>query len=233
MNRKTSPPAPNEQPQSARPRSGEADLLETIRDLRERDYDDDDDVVAPEIVNMSVMSIPDVIARVLASDDRGELLEVARLLDAAQQSERSIIFYTPIGAVKCRINWRSASPEDLRKTEGLMFVKLRSSSVTFVPDAGAVFDVGFEDYDGRIRVMCMAQQQLYPGVDLLCFMLHTRAMEKQGVLRDGAPSVVSGKPSAAVDNDEPVAENEKAASVHEAAGALARRECEDFDKIRE
>ena len=176
--------------------------------------------------------VPDVIRRVLESEDRGELLEVARLLDAAAQTERSIVFYTPIGDVKCRINWRSASPEDLRRTEGLMFVKLRSSAVTFVPKAGAVFDVGFEDYDGRIRVMCMAQQQLYPGVDLLCFMLHTAAMEKQGVLKDGAPSVVSGKPSVNVDGGEPVADNEKSASAAALDSVSKINEPADFDQVR-
>lgn len=177
--------------------------------------------------------VPDVIRRVLESEDRGELLEVARLLDAAAKTERNIVFYTPIGAVKCRINWRSASPDDLRRTDGIMFVKLRSSAVSFVPKIGAAFDVGFEDYDGRLHVICLAMQQLYPGVDLLCFMLHTPTMEKQGVLRDGAPSVVSGKPSVDVDNGEPVAENEKSASAAALESVSKIPQPVDFDQVRE
>lgn len=159
--------------------------------------------------------MPEVIARVLASPEGPELVEVARLLDKASATERNIIFFTPVGDIKCRINWRSCSPSDLAKSGELFLIKLRSSSVAFVPKPGAVFDIGFEDYAGRISVVCLAPpQQLYPGVDLMCFLPHNSAMEKTGRLNDGAPSVVSGNPSDTVSKEgEPIVEHEKAAST--------------------
>ena len=165
--------------------------------------------------------VPPLITRVLASPDRGELLEVARMLDQGSKQDRHIIFHTPIGDIKCRINWQSCEPEQLKGSENIFFVKMRSADVAFTPKSGAVFEIGFAGYARTFPMVCLAPpQQLYPGVDLMCFLPHNLAMEKTGKLADGSPSIVSGEPSNTTDKlGEPIVDGEKSAS-------------EDFDQIR-
>lgn len=153
--------------------------------------------------------IPVEILDVLNSAERNELMEVARQLRRSQEHERTLLFITPVGAIKCTVNWMSCQPKDI-STSSMFFVKTRANALAFIPNPGAVFDISFEGYPGRTKVMCLAEpQRLYPGVDLLCFMPHTPGMEKTGKLNDQAPSVVSGKPSTTVVEDEPVVEGEQ------------------------
>jgi hypothetical protein len=160
---------------------------------------------------------------VLTSPDRAELIEVAKMLDQGSKQERFIIFLTPYGDIRCRINWQSCEPENLRGSENIFFVKMRSSDVAFTPKSGAHFEIGFSGYAHTFEMVCLAPpQQLYPGVDLMCFLPHNPAMEKNGKLKEGTPSVVSGAPSNTVDPaGEPVVEGEKSASTL------------DFDRARD
>ncbi len=168
-------------------------------------------------------SLPAPIARVLASPDRAELIEVAKMLDQCSKRERFIIFYTPIGDIRCRINWQSCEPENLRGSDSIFFVKMRSSDVAFTPKSGATFEIGFAGYSHTFSVVCLAPpQQLYPGVDLMCFLPNNSGMEKNGKLKAGMPSVVSGAPSDQVSLDgEPIVDGEKSAST------------QDFDRARD
>ena len=161
------------------------------------------------IPQVATPEIPIEILDVLKSPERHELLEVARHLRRSQEHARTLIFITPIGDIKCTVNWMSCNPGEI-SSASMFFVKTRANSLAFVPKPGAVFDISFEGYPGQTRVMCLAEpQRLYPGVDLLCFMLHNPGMEKNGQLKEGAPSVVSGSPSTEIIDDEPVADGEK------------------------
>lgn len=173
------------------------------------------------------VSVPDVILAVLNSDSRRELVEVARML--SETSERGLIFHTAVGDIHCRINWRSAHPAEIK--DELLIVKLRTSATTFIPKPGSIFEISFDDYAGRITVLCASTPcRLYPGVDLLCFIPQTTAMEKTGRLNEGAPSTVSGRPSDTVDAaGEPLVDGEKSAAVVKLPDAPAGA----FDFIRE
>lgn len=170
---------------------------------------------------------PEVITKLLASPARDELLGIANMLEAVSRSSYRIIFHTPVGDIKCQVSWLSQAPGVILRSEGMFFVKMRSDAMVFTPRPGAVFDIGFEGTDGRLAVVCLAEpQRLYPGVDLLCFMPHNSAVEKNGRLKEDAPSVVSGKPSNEVVNGEPVVSGEKpAATIWPAPG-------KDFDNVR-
>jgi hypothetical protein len=162
--------------------------------------------------------IPVEILDVLNSAERNELMEVARQLRRSQEHERTLLFITPVGNIKCTVNWMSCQPKDI-STSSMFFVKTRVNALAFIPKPGAVFDISFEGYPTQTKVMCLAEpQRLYPGVDLLCFMPHTPAMEKTGKLSDQAPSVVSGKPATTVVENEPVVEGEQ--PMHKAAFTL-------------
>ena len=226
MKGRTTPPSATDDIHSGQ-RIPEDDTNDLLRKLREgMDYDPAHHTVdAPreEAAAPHQLSIPPAVARVLASADRNELIEVAKMLDQDSARERFIIFYTPVGDIRCRINWQSCEPEHLKGNDGIFFVKMRSSDVAFTPKSGALFEIGFAGYSHKFSVVCLAPpQQLYPGVDLMCFLPHNSSMEKNGKLNEGAPSVVSGAPSDKVDGGgEPVVDGEKAASVV------------DFDRARD
>lgn len=219
MSKRTSPPSASDDIRSGQ-RIPEDDTIDLIRSLRQGSDDDDYSVspasqATPIIKGEHTTPLPPAVLRVLDSPDRAELIEVAKMLDQGSKSERFIIFYTPVGDIKCRINWQSCEPENLRGNENLFFVKMRSSDVAFTPKSGALFEIGFVGYAHKFQVVCLAPpQQLYPGVDLMCFLPHNSAMEKNGKLQEGVPSVVSGAPSDAVDAaGEPVVSGEKSASL--------------------
>jgi hypothetical protein len=171
--------------------------------------------------------VPDVITKLLASASRDELLEIANMLEAASRLSHRIVFHTPVGDIKCQVSWLSQAPGILLRSEGMFFVKMRSEAMVFTPKPGAVFDIGFEGADGRLTVVCLAEpQRLYPGVDLLCFMPHNSPVEKNGKLKDDAPSVVSGAPSNEIVNGEPVVAGEKPVA------AVWPDTAKDFDNVR-
>lgn len=196
-----------------------------LRQLRNSDDDERDNKPINAKVSAapsSTSAVPPSIANVLVSPARGELIEIAKMLEQGAKQERFLIFYTPVGDIRCRINWQSCEPKDLHNNDNLFFVKMRSADVAFTPKAGAAFNIGFAGYAHSFSVVCLAPpQQLYPGVDLLCFLRQNSSMEKNGKLNEGAPSVVTGKPSNAVTADgEPIVKGEEAVAI-------------DFDKVRD
>lgn len=175
------------------------------------------------------VDIPIEILDVLKSPERQELIEVAALLRRSHEHTRVMLFMTPIGDIRVTVNWMSCKPSDINP-DGMFFVKTRANSLAFIPKPGAVFDVAFEGVKGQVSVVCLAApQRLYPSVDLLCFMPHTPFMEKTGQLNEGAPSVVSGRPSTVVVDGEPVAEGEE--PMRKSAFA-ATSKFADFDQVR-
>lgn len=182
---------------------------------------------------VSSPAVPSVITRVLASDTKDELLGVAHFLDPKNTKHLTLVFHTPIGDVKSQVKWTDKLPSDLSKHERLMLIQVKSSEVMFSPTPGAELEISFVGCHGRLKVTCLAPpQNLYPGIDLFCFLPHNDSMEKQGVLKEDAPSVVSGKPGDTVDQGgEPIVEGEKSAAVLENV-TFADSEKEDFDKAR-
>ena len=237
-------------------RTPEDDTLDMMADIRNGIDDDihdptdpldvDDLAESPEVETVDpaqpvqpatpeLSPVPAVIRRVLNSPDSGELLEIAKLLDATNSKERFIIFMTPIGDIRCKMNWMSCSPSDILPDK-LLFIKIRTASLVFIPKPGAAFDIGFADYPGRVSVVCMAEpQQLYPGIDLLCFMTHNPPVEKNGRLQERAPSVVSGEASNDVQDGEPTRTGERPFAVDSLtkAAVLRARLKPDWDETRQ
>jgi hypothetical protein len=183
---------------------------------------------APLAPSKPTGDIPVEILDVLKSPDRQELVEVAQLLRRSQYHSQTMLFVTPLGDIKCTVNWMSCSPHQINPNS-MFFVKTRANTLAFIPKPGAEFDIAFEGAKGSARVVCLAEPlRLYPGVDLLCFMPHTPFVEKTGQLKDGAPSVVSGKPATAVIDDEPVVDGEQPMRKE----AFSIRQSVDFDKVR-
>jgi hypothetical protein len=220
-----------------------ANLLRDLRNGFDDDLDDSltssepersDPITAPTATPSPGVNVPEVVARVLAGACRQEFIEIAKLLDAEAESFRYIRFVTPIGDIRCRINWISCAPSDI-KVDGMFFIKVRAGDMMFTPKPGATFDVGFDGYPDRVvSVVCLAEpQRLYPGVDLLCFMAHNRLVEKTGRLKEGAPSVVSGGASNSVQGGEPVLNTERATELSEMQKeALVKSPTRDWDQPR-
>lgn len=189
----------------------------------------------PTSLAVPAVGLPPVLQRLFGTDMEEELMAVAKLLDARRQRKLTLVFHTPIGDVKCPVNWSSTPPDQVHKCDTLLLILVRSSDSMFIPTPGARLQVSFAEHShsSRLSVMCLAPpMKLYPGVgiDLLCFLPDVSSVEKNGKLKEGAPSVVSGTPSDAVDAaGEPVVEGEKSASVK----VLSTDHYEDFDQPRE
>lgn len=175
----------------------------------------------PEVITApTTPAMPPALAKLIGTDAEDELMAVARFLDVRNKKKLTLVFHTPIGDVKCPVNWSSTESSQLHRSKHLLLILVRSSESMFVPRPGSELEISFLEHrdQPRLRVLCLAPpMQLYPGVgvDLLCFLPQTESVEKQGVLHDGAPSVVSGRPSDIVDAEtgEPVISGEKSASV--------------------
>lgn len=192
---RTSPPALSDDCIS-RPTTEEDVNRELIRRLRdEEDYGVEEGTSvkiqttsATNAAGVSSVSVPGIISKVLNSTDRQELLAIAEMLDRTSAKEQFIKFVTPVGDIRCKICWMSCRPDELKGSENLFFVKIRTADASFIPKSGAVFDVGFSDSGPTFSVMCLAPPQpLYPGIDLMCFLPHNNPMEKNGKLKDGVP----------------------------------------------
>jgi hypothetical protein len=212
------------------PRDSIDDLGDVLTNLREGVDDYTETEIAEEEIRTpaSPVGVPDVVARAMASH-REELLSVAEFL--VSRGGRTMVFHTEIGDIKCLVNWRSCNAQELGQPDRLFLVKLRSDAVVFTPKPGARLRVSFEDRPQPVGVVCLAApQKLYPGIDIMVFLTQSFRVEKTGKLADGAPSVVSGKPSDTVDEmGEPVVEGEKTADREQVKQAFVR----DFDKPRE
>lgn len=233
MSKRTTPPSSLESRSRNDHRVPEDDLRELISGLRDgtiNDDADDEEVDAAPVTRrastehrVATPAVPQAVLDVLDSPARNELVEVAKMLSASVNQKQHIIFHLDVGDIRCDISWLSQDPSTLLRSDRMFFVKMRSDSRMFTPKPGAVFDVGFHGMAGRLTVICLSEpQRLYPGVDLLCFMPHNPAVEKNGKLNDDAPSVVSGEPSNEVVDGEPVVKGEKPAQAP----------TQDFDFVR-
>jgi hypothetical protein len=198
---------------------------------------------SPAIAPNVARPIPPVIAQLLGTEAERELLAVAKCLHDRERKKLTLVFHTPIGDVKCPVNWSSAEPAYLHRVRHLLLILVRSSEAMFSPHPGSEIEISFLEYPDspRLLVICLSPpMQLYPnvGIDLLCFLPQAATVEKQGVLHEGAPSVVSDQPSQAVDEatGEPVRHGEKSASFRLPAARFTTpgdRPPEDFDRVRE
>lgn len=168
-------------------------------------------------------SIPAVIRDVLNSPVKDDLIAVANMLKPGRQVD-TLIFHTPVGDIRCPAGWMSMSPAKfVDEQSSMLFVRVRSSEVSFVPKPGAMIEVSFTGVRGIVRVVILSEPvNLYPGVDLLCLLPYAALMEKTGAVQEGVPSVVSGRPSDTVVDGEPVVTGETPATAKL-----------DFDQTRE
>ncbi len=207
------------------------DLLRELRDGGAEDEDDDDaDTEVPlghafpptPIAAPSKPTVHEVIQRVWDSPDGKELLAVARVIEERSDSKNSLVFHTPVGDVRIPVVDVNGDPAMMGHMS-LFTVTVRDNGDSFRPLPGVPLVVSLNHSNRRVTVTCLAEPaKLYKGlgIDLLCFVTQDSPVEKNGKLEEGAPSVVSGNPSVKVDQGEPVALGEKAASV------------KDFDKAR-
>lgn len=188
--------------------------------------------------SVEAVALPPVLQRIFGTDAEDELMAVAKLLDPKNRKTLTLVFHTPIGDVRTAVNWSNHPPEHLCRAKDLLLIMARTSAATFSPNPGADLEISFAEYPDRprLKVTCLSPpMKLYPGVgvDLLCFLPHTESVEKTGQLKEGAPSVVSGRPSTRVDSaGEPVADGEKSASarhISEVDFAQAEEESEGVD----
>lgn len=211
-----------------------ASLMMRLRDGDTSDIEDDPEDI-PGVDSHTVAAdthsadLPQAIQRVLASVDRQELISVAEFM--LTRRKMTLIFHTSQGDARVGVDWCSARPGDIERWDALVLVKVVAGITSFAPNPGSTLDISFEGFNGRTKVIALAPpQRLYTGVDVLCFLPHSQVMEKQGVVKQGTPSVVSNLPSVGTDEaGEPVAAGEKSASA-------SRREkpiTEDFDRPRE
>lgn len=164
---------------------------------------------APTTQQAFDVTLPEVVVDVLRSPERDELIAVARTLRQARREPQSIVFHLQQGDIKCRYMWANVRLDALTGDQ-MYVIKLRSVDMVFTPKPGTVLDIRTEPSGPAVSVVCLAAPlPIYPGIDLLCFMLHNDPMQKDGKLKEDAPSVVSGKPSTRVVNGEPVAEGEQ------------------------
>lgn len=174
------------------------------------------------------MKIPGIIAKVLESDRDKDLIGFAEYI--SREAKRDITFHTDAGDIVCQVSSPSVDLSKLSKPNELVMFKVHSGSFGFNPKPGIPLKVSFKNHAGSFWFTSLSRPYpLFPGVDLLVFLTHDSAMEKQAVIRTGeTPSSVSGKKSEYVDEDtgEAVAENEKSASA-------SVPEVLDFDKPRE
>jgi len=185
------------------------------------------------VVAIQKPEVPDIIRTVLDSPDRAELLSFARVLSTGIAGLGLMNIHLDIGTIKCKIGWRNWQLADVGKREDLLFVKTRPGGMPIDPKVGSQFWISFDEEPKKLWVTCLSVQPMFhAGVDLLCFMPDNLAMEKHGKITDESVSVVSGKPSTTVDDNEPVARGERvkvktqdAINVLEKAGS--------FDNIRE
>lgn len=168
---------------------------------------------------ITTSNVPDAVAQLLGTDAESELVAVARAIGQRNKNKLTLIFHTPIGDVKCPVSWSNVAPIGLARTRSLVLVLVRTSDTTFAPNPGSEVDISFAGTtESKLRVLCVAPpMNLYPGVgiDLLCFLPQITEMEKQGVLKAGAPSAVSGTPSNDFDevSGEPITTGESMPSV--------------------
>lgn len=254
--RRTTPPNSKVEAASYRPPNPGDKTEELIRSMRagdnsavfmdEEEDEEQESLPAPPPIpgnppapGTPAMRIPPILTQLLGTDAEGELLAVANILNTREKRRLTMMYHTPIGDVKCPVSWCNLDPAHLgRPDQSLMLVLVRTSETLFTPRAGAELEISFDGYrsESRMSVLCLAApMQLYPGVgiDLLCFLPQNTPVEKQGVLKDGAPSVVSGRVSDDVDKDsgEPIASGEKSAFIRVATPPEVPRE--DFDKARQ
>lgn len=160
-------------------------------------------------------NVHEVLRRVWLSADGAELLAVARVIEERGASSNSLVFHTPVGDVRIAVVDVNGDPASLPPTS-LFTVTVRDSNESFRPIPGVPMLVSLNRSNRRVMVTCLAEPaKLYKGlgIDLLCFVTQGLQVEKNGKIKEGAPSVVSGEPSVKTDNGEPVALGEKVASV--------------------
>lgn len=185
--------------------------------------------------------LPPVLRRIFGTESEDELMAVAKFLDERNKRKLKLCFHLEVGNIATKVNWCNVSVEAFEHEKNMLLFMIHSREEQFSPRPGSdlVISLRSEGPAGArqsmaIRATCLTPpMQLYPnvGIDLLCFLPHSAAVvEKNGKLKEGAPSTVSGKPSEKVDEaGEPVAEGEKSASIDNIRVPAK----EDFDKPRE
>jgi len=196
-------------------------------------------------------TLPPVLARILGTDNEDELMAVAKFIDERNKRSLKLLYHIPkFGVVSNAVNWCNVEPSNIHNEKNMILVMLRSKEAAFSPIPGSEVSISFVPHGStqgqaaypKAKVTCLTPPMpLYPhvGIDLLCFLPQTPpTVQKEGKLKEGAPSTVSGKASNSVDEDgEPIVEGEKSASLHKAADAVGGRPepdpSESFDIPRE
>ena len=170
-----------------------------------------------------------VIQRLMGGTHKAQFLLLADWFESAVGERKAdVCVETEVGDIFFEvIDWIA--------TPGFLKVVVDGSRMRFTPKLGA--QIRLRRYAETYLVTCVSTPTPMfgdlPFAEILFVVdgqenLTQENMEKNARITPGVtPSAVSGKPSTTVDNEEPVAEGEKAASVR---GALPAR---DFDVSRE
>jgi len=151
--------------------------------------------------------IPSVVLAALKTHP-AEVEAAASMLLSSRNTPR-LLFSLPVGDFMFRHLWSSQSVKELQHGDTLL-VRVRSSEMSFSPRVGAVMSLAEEKSPNDcVTVQSVAKVTEYAGVDMLVFIvLESVAMQKEGRIAQGAPSVVSGRPSTKIVDNEPLADDE-------------------------
>ena len=103
-------------------------------------------------------AMPPALAKLIGTDAEDELMAVARFLDVRNKKKLTLVFHTPIGDVKCPVNWSSTESSQLHRSRHLLLILVRSSESMFVPRPGSELEISFWEHrdQPRLRVICLA-----------------------------------------------------------------------------
>lgn len=174
------------------------------------------------------LGVPPVIAELLRGPDSAILLRMAAWLRSALgDGSEKVYIETPLGDIRFEaIEWV--------ETPGFLKLVVHEDRMPFKPKP--MVSMLMRRNDTRLSVTCVSS--LMPLIEGLPFSElimvvddpnQQTTVEKHARIQAGVtPSVVSGKPSTGVDNDEPVADGEKSAAWLDALDPD-----EDFDVSRD
>jgi len=150
--------------------------LNSEQDYKDNSAEDFEDVkvkVTSSAPRNTATEIPNAIRLALKSAHKDELVEIAKFLNNSAETKLTMVFHTPLGEARCRVEWMSVAPHALGKSTDLLLVKTRvdDSVFTFTPATGAELTVSVSGYPDKMVVTCIAPpQKLYPGVNIMCFL---------------------------------------------------------------
>lgn len=152
-------------------------------------------------------------------------LSILRAMKRAQDAPQSVIFRTSVGGIRCRALW-------LWQSGDLLLSAFATESMAMEPALGVPMRMSAGRFGEGDYICVASHSDPVVGVDLLAFIRYSHAVDKNGALKDDAPSVVSARESDTISEDgDPIVAGEQAASLDLRSRTVPREA--DFDRPRQ